>query len=217
MTPQAKEALKEKRLLKLVGAVVVKCMSKYAKSFDRDNFKKYAKELTQVIAEKEKKSSSFREGRLDTLSDEKVGKIKKFSKDYIAKILHKMEKSGRRHHRRTDHAESVITNTPSTSTAVQTPRSHDDGDTTMHDETVDEDMHMTVEEAMGLESDEDLDVDSGDDDEGGDDAQGQENTSMGPPNRLTVQEMDDDGMDVDDALLIVSPIRPPSIKRNELH
>lgn len=45
MTPQEKEALKEKRLLKLVGAVVVKCMSKYAKSLDRDNFKKYAKEV----------------------------------------------------------------------------------------------------------------------------------------------------------------------------
>ncbi len=45
MTPQEKEALKEKRLLKLVGVVVVKCMSKYAKSLDRDNFKKYAREV----------------------------------------------------------------------------------------------------------------------------------------------------------------------------
>jgi hypothetical protein len=45
MTPQEKEALKEKRLLKLVGVVVVKSMSKYAKSLDRDNFKKYAREV----------------------------------------------------------------------------------------------------------------------------------------------------------------------------
>lgn len=45
MTPQEKEALKEKRLLKLVGAVVVKCMSRYAKSLDREKFKKYAREV----------------------------------------------------------------------------------------------------------------------------------------------------------------------------
>lgn len=40
-----KEANKEKRLLKLVGAVVVKSMSKYSKSFDHDSFKKQAKEV----------------------------------------------------------------------------------------------------------------------------------------------------------------------------
>lgn len=49
MAPQDKEALKEKRLLKLVGAVVVKCMSKYSKSFDRDAFKKYAKEVSATF------------------------------------------------------------------------------------------------------------------------------------------------------------------------
>lgn len=40
-----KEANKEKRLLKLVGAIVVKCMSKHSKSFDKDAFKSYAKEV----------------------------------------------------------------------------------------------------------------------------------------------------------------------------
>lgn len=44
-TPEEKEANKEKRLLKLVGAVVVRCMSKYAKSMDHDLFKKHAKEV----------------------------------------------------------------------------------------------------------------------------------------------------------------------------
>jgi histone-lysine N-methyltransferase SETD2 len=38
-------AKKEKRLLKLVGAVVVKCMSEYQKSLERDIFKKHAKEV----------------------------------------------------------------------------------------------------------------------------------------------------------------------------
>jgi ribosomal protein L12E/L44/L45/RPP1/RPP2 len=44
-TPEDKEALKEKRLMKLVGAVVVKCMSKHSKTFDRESFKKHAKEV----------------------------------------------------------------------------------------------------------------------------------------------------------------------------
>lgn len=123
-----------------------------------------------------------------------------------------MEKSGKRHHRRRTNpqAESVITDTPSTSTAVQTPRSHDDGDMAMR-ETPDEDMHMTVEEAMGMEPDEDLDTDTGDDDDG-DDAQGQENVNlmgMGPPPGKTTMRLEY-GMDVDDVPLIVRPMQPPS-------
>jgi [histone H3]-lysine36 N-trimethyltransferase len=45
LTAEEQEANKEKRLLKLIGAVVVKCMSKYSKSFDHDAFKKHAKEV----------------------------------------------------------------------------------------------------------------------------------------------------------------------------
>ena len=45
LTPAEHEANKEKRLLKLIGAVVVKCMSKHSKSFDHDTFKKHAKEV----------------------------------------------------------------------------------------------------------------------------------------------------------------------------
>ncbi|CCM05915.1 uncharacterized protein FIBRA_08153 [Fibroporia radiculosa] len=95
-TKEEKEANKEKRLLKLVGAVVVKCMSKYQHQMDHDVFKKHAKDLTHIIAEKEKKSSTYQEGKLDLLSDEKVIKIKKFAKEYIAKILRKLEKVGQR-------------------------------------------------------------------------------------------------------------------------
>lgn len=40
-----RETNKEKKLKKLVGAIVVKCMSKYQKHFDHDTFKKYAKEV----------------------------------------------------------------------------------------------------------------------------------------------------------------------------
>ncbi|KAJ7160997.1 hypothetical protein C8R46DRAFT_357675 [Mycena filopes] len=145
-TTEEKEANKEKRLLKLVGAVVVKCMSKYGKSLERDAFKKHAKELTQLIADKEKKSSSYKENKLEALSDEKVAKIKKFSKEYIAKVVRKMEKSGHKHR-----APSSST-TQTTPTAVDTPNSIDGVDTVM--------MEMTVEEAM------DMDPASESDDEG---------------------------------------------------
>jgi hypothetical protein len=44
-TKEEKEANKEKRLQKLVGSVVVKCMSKYQKQLDHTQFKKHAKEV----------------------------------------------------------------------------------------------------------------------------------------------------------------------------
>lgn len=147
MTKEEKEALKEKRLLKLIGGVVVKCMSKYARNLPRDMFKKYAKELTQVIADKEKKSSSFKEGRLESLSEEKTNKIKKFSKDYIAKILRKLEKSGRYS------SQSSNPTAGSSSTHTQTPNSIDGGDTA----NLPADATMSVEEAMDLDSDSDSD------------------------------------------------------------
>jgi len=45
LTLEEHAANKEKRLLKLIGAVVVKCMSKHSKSFDHDAFKRHAKEV----------------------------------------------------------------------------------------------------------------------------------------------------------------------------
>jgi [histone H3]-lysine36 N-trimethyltransferase len=45
-----KEVNKEKRLQKLVGAVVVKVMSKYSKELGHDNFKKYAKEVRITLS-----------------------------------------------------------------------------------------------------------------------------------------------------------------------
>jgi hypothetical protein len=74
----------------------------------------------------------------------------------------------------------------------------------MH-EALDEDMHMTVEEAMGMESDDDLEDTDDEDDgvDGDDDAQGQGNTSMRPPDhRPTMRSedrVDDNEMEVDDA------------------
>ncbi|KAF9468312.1 hypothetical protein BDZ94DRAFT_1154403 [Collybia nuda] len=143
-TPEEREANKEKRLLKLVGAVVVKCMSKHSNSMDHDQFKKHAKE---IIADKEKKSSSYKEGKLDSLSDEKVVKIKKFAKEYIAKVLRKLEKSGKRLR-----PPPSATTQATASTSTNTPSSTDGVDVVMGE--------MTVEEAMDMDSDSDPESDA---------------------------------------------------------
>lgn len=136
-TPEEKEANKEKRLLKLVGAVVVKCMSKYGKSLQRDTFKRHAKELTQLIADKERKSSSYADNKLEALSDEKVAKIKKFAKEYIVKVVRKAEKTSKT--RASSSSASGAQGTPS----IDTPNSIDGVDTVMTE--------MTVEEAMDMD------------------------------------------------------------------
>ncbi|KAK7055447.1 histone methyltransferase [Favolaschia claudopus] len=173
-TAEEKEANKEKRLLKLVGAVVVKCMSKYGKSLERETFKKHAKELTQLIAAKEKKSESYKDNKLESLSDEKVAKIKKFSKEYISKVVRRAEKSGHKGHK---HRPPSSTADATPSSAVDTPNSIDGVDTEM--------MEMTVEEAMGM------DPASGSEDEGEDEDGDGEDEGEG--------EGDDDEMDVDAA------------------
>ncbi|KAG6879645.1 hypothetical protein C0992_000280 [Termitomyces sp. T32_za158] len=169
LTEEEKEAMKEKRMLKLVGAVVVKCMSKHSSALDHDQFKKHAKELTQIITNKEKKSSSYKEGRLEKLSDDKVVKIKKFAKEYITKILRKIEKSGKGPRGPTSIAPPV-----SSSTLQHIPPSQeDDGD------GEDEDIVMgdpTLED-MTIVSDSDGDEDGEDD--------GQE--------YLTVRDVDENG------------------------
>ncbi len=99
------------------------------------------------------------------LSEEKEAKIKKFAKEYIAKVLRKIEKSGRRSHgsasTRMSASTSTANNTPSTSMA--TPSSNDGGDSRTHGNA------MSVEEVMGMElhsDDEHTDEDEDEDDEG---------------------------------------------------
>ncbi|KAF8999768.1 hypothetical protein BDQ17DRAFT_1360339 [Cyathus striatus] len=185
LTSEEKEANKEKRLLKLVGAVVVKCMSKYSKQMDHDSFKKYAKELTHVIAEKEKKSLNYKEGRLDSLPDEKVAKIKKFSKEYVTKVLRKLEKSGKK--LSAPASSSATQATPSRSTSMNTPNSADGfGDIT-----------MSVEEAM------DMDPDSGNESESEDERDARHVSAEEPPSSTStgasrIADFGGDAMDVDE-------------------
>ncbi|KAF7373580.1 Histone methyltransferase [Mycena sanguinolenta] len=167
-TPEEKEANREKRLLKLIGAVVVKSMTKYGKSLERDSFKKHAKELTHIIAEKEKKLESYKDSKLDALSDDKVNKIKKFSKvvfqllfsgaglkswkEYIEKVVRRKEKSGHKHR---PPSSSTTQATPS---AVDTPNSIDGVDAVMTEMTVEEAMDMDPASESGEESEDNVDM-----------------------------------------------------------
>jgi len=81
---------RDKRMTKLVGELVVKYMSRFKAELSHDQFKKYAKELTSVIVEKEKKSSSYQTLKLDKLGDDKKKKMKPFIKEYIDKVLRKI-------------------------------------------------------------------------------------------------------------------------------
>ncbi|KAI0298466.1 hypothetical protein B0F90DRAFT_1818675 [Multifurca ochricompacta] len=188
---QGREDNREKRLLKLVGAVVVKTMSKYRTRMDVDMFKKHAKELTHVIVEKEKKSSSYRDkdNKLETLSEEKATKIKKFAREYINKVLHRLEK-GKGQRRPPESSSSTTTTTrlvtdpsapPPPLSSSSSSRSHvagilkdtssggdsgGDGPTEV-DMDMDMDMDMSAEEAMDLSADEDNGDEDGDDHEDG--------------------------------------------------
>ncbi|KAI9454239.1 hypothetical protein BJY52DRAFT_1122891 [Lactarius psammicola] len=159
-----REDNREKRLLKLVGAVVVKTMSKYRARMEVDTFKKHAKELTHIIAEKEKKSSSYRENKLEALSEEKKTKIKKFARDYIHKVLHRLERGKRRPPDSAASATTAATTTPVTPNRADMPPPHDDDGEDENGEggmEMDE-MEMSVEEAMDLSPDEDEDGDEDD-------------------------------------------------------
>ncbi|KAG6909160.1 hypothetical protein DXG01_001787 [Tephrocybe rancida] len=151
-TEEEREALKEKRMLKLVGAVVVKSMSKHSKAMDHDQFKKHAKELTQIITDKEKKSSSYKEGRLNELSEEKVIKIKKFAKEYIAKVLRKLEKSGKRGESSSNAA------TASTSTLQDAPSHEHGGDDVVMGDASMEDMNVASDSDGDADGDADEDL-----------------------------------------------------------
>ncbi|KZV68615.1 hypothetical protein PENSPDRAFT_582159 [Peniophora sp. CONT] len=178
---------REKRLLKLVGAQVVKVMSKYKTRMPVDTFKKHAKELTHLIAEKEKKSASYKENRLDSLSDEKIVKIKKFAKEYIHKVVHRLEKGKRTSSSSATPSGSGSTSTLPAASAQSIVGASGDGSPAQGKE--DEEMAMTVEEAMGMsedeaeddgaDEDEDADADAdadADSDEEMQDATGEKNT-----------------------------------------
>ncbi|SCV73160.1 BQ2448_7085 [Microbotryum intermedium] len=78
---------KDKKVMALFSSVVVQVMSNYKGALDPDQFKKRAKEVTILLCEKEKKHPSYDKEPYDTLSPEKMSKVKAFTKDWIKKLI----------------------------------------------------------------------------------------------------------------------------------
>ncbi|PLW20506.1 hypothetical protein PCASD_15566 [Puccinia coronata f. sp. avenae] len=80
-------AIKNKKMLRLFSNVVVHTMSRYKDSLDHEQFKRRAKELTNILCEKERKSSHYEAETYDEMSAGKEAKIRAFTKDWIVKLL----------------------------------------------------------------------------------------------------------------------------------
>ncbi|KAH9818889.1 hypothetical protein DFH28DRAFT_1150605 [Melampsora americana] len=84
---QSSSQTKDKKMLRLFSTVVVRTMSRYKDSFEHDQFKKRAKELTNILCQKEAKSSNYLVDNYDKLTPNKEAKIISFVKDWSAKLL----------------------------------------------------------------------------------------------------------------------------------
>ncbi|WVQ94922.1 hypothetical protein IAU59_002008 [Kwoniella sp. CBS 9459] len=170
------EEKKEKRLTKLVGEVVVRSMSKYKEQMEHDTFKRYARECTTILVEKEKKGHTYSTTRVPTLSEEKKAKMKAFTKEFAHKVLKRLKEKGKlirtgtgaergstsQSARSNSHSTSTLsrlsheadvsgsqgltTPTPS-GTVIETPRDGDDKDGDL------------VDDIFGKDDDDDMDMD----------------------------------------------------------
>ncbi|KAF5332929.1 hypothetical protein D9758_015955 [Tetrapyrgos nigripes] len=199
---EEKEKYKEKKLLKLISPVVVNVLSKHKEIREHEKFKKFAKELSEKVAEREKKSSAYRHGKLDQLSEEKLKKIKAYAKEYCTKLLAKMHGKSRRPSSSTNGhvraSSSTLVDTPVS--AADTPNSGDlptrVAGIDLQENEVDMDMDQDVE--MDVDSDSDSDADG----DGDGDGDGEPDAGAGPSG---FREHDDDN----DAQTHFSPKTPP--------
>ncbi|GAA5840308.1 hypothetical protein JCM11251_006691 [Rhodosporidiobolus azoricus] len=83
---------KEKKVMGLFSGVVVQTMSKYKGQFEPDAFKKRAKEVSQILCDKEKKRPSYATDSYDSLTPDKEAKLKSFVKDWVKKLLERKNK-----------------------------------------------------------------------------------------------------------------------------
>uniref|UniRef100_A0A0K3CL85 [histone H3]-lysine(36) N-trimethyltransferase n=1 Tax=Rhodotorula toruloides TaxID=5286 RepID=A0A0K3CL85_RHOTO len=87
---------KDKRVMGLFSNVVVATMSKYKAHFDSETFKKRAREVTEILIEKEKKRPSYESEAYDSLAPEKESKVKSFVKEFkewVKKLLERRKSS----------------------------------------------------------------------------------------------------------------------------
>jgi len=86
---------KERKMLRLFSPLVVKAMTKYTRGvLSKEEFKRRAQELTNLLVEKEMKSVGYINAEYDTLSGEKEKKIRQFAKEWIVKLLARKDGNG---------------------------------------------------------------------------------------------------------------------------
>lgn len=73
--------------MQLFSAVVIQVMSQYRLEFEGDAFKKRAREVTELLCDKERKQPKYELDKYDKLSTDKIAKLKAFTKDWIKKLL----------------------------------------------------------------------------------------------------------------------------------
>lgn len=86
----------DKRAKKLMGDVVVHVMSKHKHKMEKEHFKHFAQECTELLVDKEKKGKDFAAFcRLKALPDEKRKKVKSFVEAFTTKVLKRLEAKGK--------------------------------------------------------------------------------------------------------------------------
>ncbi|WWD19848.1 hypothetical protein CI109_104315 [Kwoniella shandongensis] len=152
---------KEKRLTKLVGDVVVRAMSKYKEQMEHDTFKRYARECTAILVEKEKKGHSYSTTRHPSLSDEKKVKMKAFTKEFTHKVLKRLKEKGKLRkpsgHGHTNGGGGGSSATPSASASTLTP-TPTPGGSTMVDTPQREKDGSLVDDIFGADDEDDADM-----------------------------------------------------------
>ncbi|KAF9994769.1 histone methyltransferase set2 [Entomortierella chlamydospora] len=90
------KAMNEKDLKAAISSYVVKNMAKYKTKLETSEaFKKHARKITHLIADKEMRSKTFKAGELTEITAAMKNKMRRFIKDYMAKLIKKQLKEER--------------------------------------------------------------------------------------------------------------------------
>ncbi|KAF9109112.1 histone methyltransferase set2 [Mortierella sp. AM989] len=90
------KSMNEKDLKAAISSYVVKNMAKYKTKLETSEaFKKHARRITHLIADKEMRSKTFKAGELTEITVAMKNKIRRFIKDYMAKLIKKQLKEER--------------------------------------------------------------------------------------------------------------------------
>lgn len=89
------ERRREKELKVVVGEVVVNAMKKYKPQMEHETFKRYARECTELLVQKEKKNHPTGLPRHPAIDESKKAKMKAFTKEFAHKALDRLKAKGK--------------------------------------------------------------------------------------------------------------------------